>query len=115
MLALRRMTHTAFGTLMTLEPAMGLLLGLLVLSQQRRAIQIAGIDLVVLAALTAAEASHTGTPRHKLTPRSRYGGCFATAERSYAGLRRRVPVSPHPDAGLAEVIAQLARLLPPWC
>jgi inner membrane transporter RhtA len=49
MLALRRMTHTAFGTLMELEPAMGLLLGLLVLSQQPTAIQVAGIALVVLA------------------------------------------------------------------
>jgi threonine/homoserine efflux transporter RhtA len=34
MLALRRMTSSAFGTLMALEPAMGLLLGLLVLAQQ---------------------------------------------------------------------------------
>lgn len=49
MLALRRMSHNAFGTLMALEPAMGLLLGLLVLSQQPSAIQLAGIALVVLA------------------------------------------------------------------
>lgn len=49
MLALRRMTHTAFGTLMALEPAMGLLLGLLVLSQQPSAIQVTGIAVVVLA------------------------------------------------------------------
>lgn len=33
LLALRRMTPTAFGTLMALEPAIGLLLGILVLSQ----------------------------------------------------------------------------------
>jgi inner membrane transporter RhtA len=49
MLALRRMTPTAFGTLMALEPAMGLLLGLLVLSQQPSPVQLAGIALVVLA------------------------------------------------------------------
>lgn len=49
MLALRRMTHTAFGTLMALEPAMGLLLGLIVLSQQPSAVQVVGIAVVVFA------------------------------------------------------------------
>ncbi|MCU1437891.1 MAG: putative integral rane protein superfamily [Naasia sp.] len=49
MLALRRMTATAFGTLMALEPAFGVLLGLLVLAQQPSALQLAGILLVVLA------------------------------------------------------------------
>ncbi|WP_261624536.1 EamA family transporter [Nesterenkonia marinintestina] len=49
MLALRRMTHTAFGTLMALEPAFGLLLGLLVLHQVPSAVQVVGIVLVVLA------------------------------------------------------------------
>ncbi len=33
MRALRRMTHTAFGTLLALEPAIGLLLGMVVLAQ----------------------------------------------------------------------------------
>jgi len=49
MLALRRMTHTAFGTLMALEPAIGVLLGLLVLQQEPSATQLGGITLVVLA------------------------------------------------------------------
>lgn len=49
MLALRRMTSNAFGTLMALEPAMGLLLGLLVLAQQPSGLQLLGIALVVLA------------------------------------------------------------------
>jgi inner membrane transporter RhtA len=49
MLALRRMTPTAFGTLMALEPAMGVLLGLLVLSQELSPVQVVGIALVVLA------------------------------------------------------------------
>ena len=53
MLALRRMTPTAFGTLMALEPAFGVLLGLLVLHQQPSATQIAGILLVVLAGAAA--------------------------------------------------------------
>ena len=43
MLALRRMTPTAFGTLMALEPAIGVLLGLLVLHQQPSLTQFGGI------------------------------------------------------------------------
>jgi len=53
MLALRRMTPTAFGTLMALEPAVGVLLGLLILHQQPSAVQVAGILLVVLAGAAA--------------------------------------------------------------
>ncbi len=53
MLALRRMTPTAFGTLMALEPALGVLLGLLVLHQQPSAIQTVGILLVILAGAAA--------------------------------------------------------------
>jgi inner membrane transporter RhtA len=53
MLALRRMTPTAFGTLMALEPAIGVLLGLLVLHQQPSLTQFGGITLVVLAGAAA--------------------------------------------------------------
>jgi inner membrane transporter RhtA len=53
MLALRRMTPAAFGTLMALEPAVGVLLGLLILHQQPSAVQVAGILLVVLAGAAA--------------------------------------------------------------
>lgn len=53
MLALRRLTSTAFGTLMALEPAIAVLLGLIVLHQQPSAIQIVGILLVVLAGSAA--------------------------------------------------------------
>ncbi|GAA4710209.1 inner membrane transporter RhtA [Promicromonospora umidemergens] len=49
MLALRRMTHTAFGTLMAVEPAFGVALGLIVLHQTPSLLQIGGIVLVVLA------------------------------------------------------------------
>ena len=49
LLALRHMTATAFGTLMALEPAIGVLLGLFVLHQNPSPAQIAGILLVVLA------------------------------------------------------------------
>lgn len=53
LLALRRMTSTAFGTLMALEPAIGVLLGLLILHQQPAAIQVVGIILVVVAGAAA--------------------------------------------------------------
>lgn len=53
MLALRYMTATAFGTLMALEPAIGVLLGLLVLHQTPSATQVGGILLVVLAGAAA--------------------------------------------------------------
>jgi inner membrane transporter RhtA len=53
MSALRRMTPTAFGTLMAVEPAVGLLLGLVVLHQRPTTVQVAGILLVVLAGAAA--------------------------------------------------------------
>lgn len=53
MLALRRMTPTAFGTLMALEPGIGVLLGLLVLHQKLSITQVVGIVLVVLAGAAA--------------------------------------------------------------
>lgn len=53
LLALRRMTPTAFGTLMAVEPALGVLLGLLILHQQPSAGQVVGILLVVLAGAAA--------------------------------------------------------------
>lgn len=49
MVALRRMTSAAFGTLMALEPAIGVLLGWVVLHQTLSPTQVAGILLVVLA------------------------------------------------------------------
>ena len=53
MRALRRMTHTAFGTLLAVEPAFGILIGLLVLSQQPTPMQMLGIALVVAAGAAA--------------------------------------------------------------
>ena len=53
MLALRRMTHTAFGTLLAIEPAFGILIGLLVLSQTPAPLQLVGVALVVLAGAAA--------------------------------------------------------------
>jgi inner membrane transporter RhtA len=53
MLALRHMTHAAFGTLMALEPAIATVLGLIVLHQRPAAVQLAGIVLVVVAGAAA--------------------------------------------------------------
>ena len=53
LLALRRMTPTAFGTLMALEPAIGVMLGFLVLHQKLSMIQVVGILLVMLAGAAA--------------------------------------------------------------
>ncbi|HEX7101160.1 MAG TPA: EamA family transporter, partial [Nitrolancea sp.] len=52
-LALRQMTPNAFGTLMALEPACGVLLGLIVLHQRPSAIQLAGLLVVVFASAAA--------------------------------------------------------------
>jgi inner membrane transporter RhtA len=51
--ALRRLTASAFGTLMSLEPAIALLAGLLVLRQVPGALSAAGIILVVIAGIAA--------------------------------------------------------------
>lgn len=51
--ALRRMTHLAFGTLMALEPAFGVIVGLVVLAQRPSAGQVVGIVLVVCAGIGA--------------------------------------------------------------
>ncbi len=78
MLALRRMTPTAFGTLMAVEPAIGVLLGLLVLHQQPSLTQFGGITLVVL----AGAAAQRGGRRQ---PRSREHAGPAPAPTSSAG------------------------------
>ncbi len=67
MLALRRMTHLAFGTLMSLEPAFGVLLGLLVLHQVPSLVQGIGMVFVVLAG-AAAQRGGTRSPRADPVP-----------------------------------------------
>ncbi len=42
LLALRRLTTGAFGTLMALEPALGLIVGFVLLSQVPRMLQVMG-------------------------------------------------------------------------
>jgi inner membrane transporter RhtA len=53
LLALRRLNAAAFGTLMSLEPAIALLVGLVVLGQVPRLAAVAGIVLVVAAGIGA--------------------------------------------------------------
>ena len=60
MLALRRLTTAAFGTLMALEPAFGLLMGVLLLAQIPHAGQVVGVALVVIAGIGAERSGHRG-------------------------------------------------------
>jgi inner membrane transporter RhtA len=53
LLALRRLTTTAFGTLMSLEPAFAVLVGLVVLHQVPNALAAVGIGFVVTAGIGA--------------------------------------------------------------
>lgn len=62
MLALRRMTHTAFGTLLSIEPAFGILIGLLVLAQTPTLMQLAGIAIVIAAGAAAQRGGQRDAP-----------------------------------------------------
>jgi inner membrane transporter RhtA len=53
MLALRRLTTTAFGTLMSLEPAVALIVGLVALHQTPALAPVVGIAFVVVAGIGA--------------------------------------------------------------
>ncbi len=53
LLALRRLTTAAFGTLMCLEPAFAVIIGYLVLQQELGALAVVGIGLVVAAGIGA--------------------------------------------------------------
>jgi inner membrane transporter RhtA len=61
LLALRRLTTAAFGTLMSLEPALALTVGFLLLGQIPGWIPVAGIGLVVAAGMGA---ERTGARDH---------------------------------------------------
>ena len=62
MLALRRLTTAAFGTLMALEPAFAMLVGLLVLHQVPGPGGVVGICLVVAAGIGAARTGARSPP-----------------------------------------------------
>jgi inner membrane transporter RhtA len=65
MLALRRLTTTAFGTLMSLEPAVALIVGLVGLHQTPGPGQFAGILFVVVAGIGA---QRSGARRSAVRP-----------------------------------------------
>ncbi|MDT5018037.1 MAG: inner rane transporter RhtA [Mycobacterium sp.] len=62
MLALRRLTTAAFGTLMSLEPAFAMIVGLLVLDQVPGPGGVVGICFVVAAGIGAARTGARATP-----------------------------------------------------
>lgn len=62
MVALRRMTTTAFGTLMAVEPALGLIIGMIVLTQLPGPLQVIGIALVVAAGALAQRGGRRPAP-----------------------------------------------------
>jgi inner membrane transporter RhtA len=68
LLALRRLTTSAFGTLMALEPALGLLAGVVLLSQVPDGLQMVGITLVVVAGLGAERGGHRDVARPDAPP-----------------------------------------------
>jgi len=66
--ALRRLTTAAFGTLMSLEPAIALVVGLLFLGQVPGWVPVAGIGLVVLAGIGAERTGARRHPTHQHSP-----------------------------------------------
>ena len=60
--ALRRLTKSAFGTLMALEPAIALVIGAAVLHQVPAAPALAGMALVVVAGIGAERTGHREVP-----------------------------------------------------
>lgn len=60
-LALRRLSTAAFGTLMSLEPAIALLIGFTLLGQVPRPLAVLGIALVILAGIGATRSGARGT------------------------------------------------------
>lgn len=53
LVAMRRLTQAAFGTLMCVEPGIGVVVGLAVLGQEPRALGVLGVALVVVAGIGA--------------------------------------------------------------
>jgi len=60
--ALRRLTTTAFGTLMALEPAAGMLVGAVVLAQVPSPLQVAAVAIVVIAGIGATRGGSRDRP-----------------------------------------------------
>ena len=63
LLALRRLTTSAFGTLMALEPAIAMAMGAVVLAQVPAPLEVAGVALVVVAGIGATRGGSRTGPR----------------------------------------------------
>jgi inner membrane transporter RhtA len=68
LLALRRLTTAAFGTLMSLEPAIALVIGLVALHQTPGPAAVAGIAFVVAAGVGAERTGSRATPTKDSDP-----------------------------------------------
>lgn len=68
LIALRRLTKAAFGTLMSLEPAIALIIGVVALHQLPAVWQVAGIVCVVLAGIAAERSGRRDGERPDLEP-----------------------------------------------
>ena len=62
MVALQRMSRTAYSTFSSLEPAVALVMGLVVIGQAPAAVQVVGMALVVVAGVGAARGDHSARP-----------------------------------------------------
>ncbi|MDA8370304.1 MAG: EamA family transporter [Nocardiopsaceae bacterium] len=63
MLVLQRMSRTAFSTFISLEPAISLVMGMLLIAQTPVPLQVAGMALVVVAGIGAARSDSRARPR----------------------------------------------------
>ena len=66
LLALRRLTTAAFGTLMALEPAIAMAMGAVILAQVPTPLQAAGVALVVAAGMGATRGGHRRSATEEL-------------------------------------------------
>lgn len=65
-LALRRLTKSAFGTLMALEPAFAVMVGVAVLGQSAGVLDLLGIACVIVAGVASARSGHRDLERPDL-------------------------------------------------
>lgn len=64
--ALRRMKSAVFGTMMSMEPAIALLVGVLILSQSPSMVQVLGIGLVITATIATQLRSRHAVPAPRI-------------------------------------------------
>ncbi|WP_017574660.1 EamA family transporter [Nocardiopsis kunsanensis] len=85
MVALQRMSRTAFSTFSSLEPAVALIMGLLLIGQTPAVIQVIGMALVVIAGIGAARGDRSDRPAVRSVVRRRGTGTGAAAQHSAPG------------------------------